>query len=29
LENIGASLLIASIVMMIGAFFAYSQKGMR
>ena len=29
LENIGASLVIASIVMMIGAFFAYSQKGMR
>ncbi|NCW06997.1 MAG: YbfB/YjiJ family MFS transporter [Rhodobacterales bacterium] len=29
LENIGASLLIASMVMMIGAFCAYSQKGMR
>jgi MFS family permease len=29
LENIGASLLIASLVMMIGAFFAYSQKSMR
>jgi len=29
LENIGASLLIASLVMMIGAFCAYSQKSMR
>ena len=28
-ENIGASLLIASIVMMIGGFSAYAQKGIR
>ena len=29
LENIGASLLMASLVMIIGAFVAYSQKGIR
>jgi len=29
LENIGASLLLASMVMIIGAVFAYSQKGIR
>ena len=29
LENIGASLLMASMVMLLGAFFAYFQKGIR